>query len=285
MRLQGVDSAPGSTFQYSNYGYSLLGRIIEAASGMDYEDYVQERVFDPLCISRMQIGSTLGNADNEVDYHDAMYEYRLSILDDDDLEWVHSPYGVNNIANFDAHGGWIGTAVDLVAFASAFRDPADSPLLTEASIDDMWDAPTSLSYSLGWDFKPGSPDRYHNGSITGTRSTMQRNNDGTTFAVVLNRRVGNDVPGYNSGDDDIRDALNDVWSSISWPEVDHWADYICPEFDPADINKDGVVDIVDLLNVLNEWGGFCFPFCSADINDDGFIDILDLLAVIAAWTT
>ena len=38
---------PGSRFEYSNYGFVLLGAIIEAVSGESYYDYVREHVFDP----------------------------------------------------------------------------------------------------------------------------------------------------------------------------------------------------------------------------------------------
>jgi CubicO group peptidase (beta-lactamase class C family) len=37
---------PGSKFDYGNYGYILLGAIVEKASGEDYYDYVQHHVFD-----------------------------------------------------------------------------------------------------------------------------------------------------------------------------------------------------------------------------------------------
>jgi D-alanyl-D-alanine carboxypeptidase len=38
---------PGSQYQYSNYGFVLLGRIIEKVSGMSYYDYVRSHVFEP----------------------------------------------------------------------------------------------------------------------------------------------------------------------------------------------------------------------------------------------
>jgi D-alanyl-D-alanine carboxypeptidase len=38
---------PGSRFEYSNYGFVLLGAIIEAASGTSYYDYVREHIFRP----------------------------------------------------------------------------------------------------------------------------------------------------------------------------------------------------------------------------------------------
>src|SRR5262249_30851329 len=35
---------PGHKFAYSNFGYFLLGRIIEQLTGRSYEDYVQESI-------------------------------------------------------------------------------------------------------------------------------------------------------------------------------------------------------------------------------------------------
>lgn len=42
---------PGSRWDYSNYGFILLGRIIEVVSGQSYYDYVRQHVFGP---ARMQ---------------------------------------------------------------------------------------------------------------------------------------------------------------------------------------------------------------------------------------
>lgn len=39
---------PGTRWMYSNMGIDTLGRIIEVVSGMKYEDFLKQRVFDPL---------------------------------------------------------------------------------------------------------------------------------------------------------------------------------------------------------------------------------------------
>ena len=41
-------SAPGEVMSYSNLGYSLLGLIVEAASGKDFPSYVRDAIFEPL---------------------------------------------------------------------------------------------------------------------------------------------------------------------------------------------------------------------------------------------
>jgi len=44
---RGVKYDPGSTFEYSNYGFILLGLVIEKVSGKSYYDYVREHIFAP----------------------------------------------------------------------------------------------------------------------------------------------------------------------------------------------------------------------------------------------
>ncbi|HQR45088.1 MAG TPA: serine hydrolase domain-containing protein [Thermoanaerobaculia bacterium] len=38
---------PGSRFEYSNYGFVLLGAVVEKVSGMSYYDYVRKNVYGP----------------------------------------------------------------------------------------------------------------------------------------------------------------------------------------------------------------------------------------------
>jgi len=39
---------PGTTFEYSNTGYFLLGLVVERATGQPYSEVLSERLFDPL---------------------------------------------------------------------------------------------------------------------------------------------------------------------------------------------------------------------------------------------
>ena len=50
----------------------------------------------------------------------------------------------------------------------------------------------------------------------------------------------------------------------------------------GDINGDGVVDVIDILELLASFGP-CSG-CTADINDDGVVDVVDLLIVLANWS-
>ena len=44
---RGPEFEPGSTWSYSNYGFVLLGAVIEQVTGQSYYDYVREHIFEP----------------------------------------------------------------------------------------------------------------------------------------------------------------------------------------------------------------------------------------------
>src|SRR4029078_4326650 len=71
MKGMPLDFDPGEKFAYSNFGFIILGRVIERVSGMPYAEYVRTRVLQPVGANRTQQGkSRLGGAlDEEVKYY------------------------------------------------------------------------------------------------------------------------------------------------------------------------------------------------------------------------
>ena len=68
----------------------------------------------------------------------------------------------------------------------------------------------------------------------------------------------------------------------AWPFAVAWLHpEFAPNFDPADINQDGVVDFQDLLLLLGEYGAAGGP---SDVNGDGTVDFQDLVALLAVWS-
>src|SRR6185295_18883724 len=102
------------------FGYCVLGRIIERVTSSAYEEHIRREVLMPLGIRRMRLGKTLAaqRADGEVRYYDERDRTGLAVVGTIG-ERVPTPYGAWSLEAMDAHGGWIGSAVDLVRFASA----------------------------------------------------------------------------------------------------------------------------------------------------------------------
>ena len=48
---RGLEFEPGSRWAYSNYGFLLLGLVVEKASGQDYYAYVREHIFKPAAMT------------------------------------------------------------------------------------------------------------------------------------------------------------------------------------------------------------------------------------------
>lgn len=200
-----LDFAPGERYAYSNYGYCLLGRVIEKLSRQSYEDYVQSQVLSPLGITSMRLGKSRleHRAVQEVRYYDP--GTGPSVFADDRNQTVNFPYGAFNAEAMDAHGGWLATATDLVRFASAFDDPTHCQILSAESIRQMYERPTSPGaaeaapkpedrwYSLGWNVRilddSGAFVSWHTGSLPGTSTILIRRADGQDIAVLFNSRI------------------------------------------------------------------------------------------------
>jgi N-acyl-D-amino-acid deacylase len=55
---QPLDFPPGARLAYSNFGYCLLGRVIEHVARQPYETFVRKRIFAPIGIGRARIGAS-----------------------------------------------------------------------------------------------------------------------------------------------------------------------------------------------------------------------------------
>jgi CubicO group peptidase (beta-lactamase class C family) len=63
-RLKGRAFKPGERFAYNNFGYDVLGAVIEAASGEPRDEFVRKRILAPLKMSDVYFGA---NGDWPVD--------------------------------------------------------------------------------------------------------------------------------------------------------------------------------------------------------------------------
>ncbi|MDA1012845.1 MAG: serine hydrolase [Planctomycetota bacterium] len=198
-----LDFDPGERYAYSNYGYCLLGRVIEVKSGLSYERFVKQEVLAPLGIKAMRIGGTRladRHHPQEVRYYDAGRGPSVFAADLD--ETVAAPYGAWYVEAMDSHGGWLASAEDLARFACAF-EPGKTEILSEAAVKETHQRPPGLAghdkdgkptdtfYSLGWMnrvLKNGKVNHWHTGSLPGTATVLIRRHDHRNMIVLFNTR-------------------------------------------------------------------------------------------------
>jgi CubicO group peptidase (beta-lactamase class C family) len=215
-----LDHAPGTTYAYANYGYLLLGRIIEKVSGLGYPAYVQQKVLTPAKIKRMKQGKALVKAAGEVPFYS---QYTGTTVYDASAARVASPYGSFNLENMDSHGGWLASAVDLTRFAQIYD--GSFSVLNSTSISHAFAKPEiginsdGWYYGCGWQVRPvtGGRNTWHNGSLPGTYSLLVRRFDGIGWAVLFDQRDDPSAKSY----DDIDPLLEDTANKVkTWPTKD-----------------------------------------------------------------
>jgi len=114
---------PGTAFHYTTYGYTVLGCVLEGASGEKYVDFVQKNIFAPA-------GMVHTEADDEHKIiHNRAQGYQKSktgeILNSDLADTSYKIPG----------GGWVSTAGDMARFAIAMED---NTLIKAETRELMW---------------------------------------------------------------------------------------------------------------------------------------------------
>jgi CubicO group peptidase (beta-lactamase class C family) len=123
-------NAPGVAYEYSNYGFAILGRIVTKASGVPYRRYVAENILGPLGMT----STTLEPA--SVAPSRLAQGYRW-----EDGQWKLEPQLPDGA--FGSMGGMLTSARDLGVYVGAFlaawppRDGAETGPVRRASLREM----------------------------------------------------------------------------------------------------------------------------------------------------
>lgn len=170
-----LETPPGMRYAYSNFGYFLLGRVIERVSGMPYGEYMRQHVQAPLGITDMQLARKKA-APGEVHYYG---------------QGRDDPYAVP-VELHDANGGWLATPTDLVHFALGVfsaDDKAGAPALLQPKTLRQMTQPSAANpeYACGWSVSPEG-NCSHSGGFDGSASFLVHRRDGLAWAVVVNTR-------------------------------------------------------------------------------------------------
>jgi CubicO group peptidase (beta-lactamase class C family) len=123
-------NAPGVAYEYSNYGFAILGRIVSQVSGRPYDDYVSQNILQPLGMTSTTLHPSKVPANRRA------VGYRW-----EDERWKEEPALPHG--SFGAMGGMLTSIRDLSRYVSVFleawppRDGPESGPIRRASLREM----------------------------------------------------------------------------------------------------------------------------------------------------
>ena len=161
-----LDFQPGSSWNYSNVGYVMLGILIGKITGKFYGDFIKERIFQPLQMTTARVISEADIVPNRA------AGYRLVQGELKNQEWV-SPS-----TNSTADGSLYFSILDLAKWDAALY--TDGPL-TQSSRDMIWTPArlndgTTKDYGFGWHLGEYHGHRlvFHGGAWQGFKTFIMR---------------------------------------------------------------------------------------------------------------
>lgn len=186
---------PEASNHSSNYGYTVLERIIEEATGVSYTSWIRSQVLRRMGMDRTTTISTLSRASAEVCYYDNQvgcdcdcdadcsgYYSARSVMSPD-RDCVRSPYGHIHYEARMGPAGWVTSVKDLMRmvryFVTAWHG-SYAGFLSAANAAEMVtpqfpSAPSSVVQGLGW-FLGGTSSSTsfgHSGRLCGTTSALR----------------------------------------------------------------------------------------------------------------
>ncbi|KAK3598821.1 hypothetical protein CHS0354_007425 [Potamilus streckersoni] len=191
MMRKKLDFVPGKRHAYSNFGYLVLGLVIEQVTGMHYHEYIS-CILQKFSISGLKIGFATKEFFHfqEVEYFNNRDPQVLpSVLPHQGL--VQPQYGSFFMETTGSYGGWVASAGDLVKILDSLNHSLSGPYILNAdSVAAMLERPAyelgDTWYGLGLDTEDGGQTYGHTGAMEGTSTTLYSFQNGFTWAFLLN---------------------------------------------------------------------------------------------------
>lgn len=138
---------PGTKFSYSTNGYTVIGCVIEGASGMKYIDFVRENVLRPAGMTHTQVDDYSAIIPNRTRFYSCSPDPSLC---NEKSAIVNSRYV--DTAFKTAGDGWLSSAEDMAKFEVAMLNDR---LVSSATRKLMWARQRTSDgketpYGLGW---------------------------------------------------------------------------------------------------------------------------------------
>jgi CubicO group peptidase (beta-lactamase class C family) len=155
---------PGTRYNYSTYGYNLLGAVVEAASGLPYGEFIKRYIFEPLGMKASRLDSQTDLIPHRV------RGYRLVANEIRPSEFI-------DVSSRFAGGGARSTVIDLVHYG--YKLIIQGELLKPETRRMMLSSMVQKNgfftgYGLGWVVNPWHGHFYvnHSGSQQETRTHL-----------------------------------------------------------------------------------------------------------------
>ena len=274
---------PGTNYNYSSLGYSLLAALIENVTKMSFEAYLKKEIFQ---VAKMRY--------TRVDkQRDIIFERAKGYEKSSDRKFINSPLADLSIKV--AGGGLISTAEDILLFA---KELLEEKLISKSTLE-MMTKPVVLKngkkYNYGFGFSLSDPSdslKYfgHDGRGTGFTTGLiidQSSSTATVFFInVRDINLGNPArdlllisKGYNNinvtqtisdflfekyysgGIDSVISAFNYVYDNNN--NEFNLSDEECAYFGQALVEIRSIVDAIRFLRMLNRKIPNSFPVLKA----------------------
>jgi D-alanyl-D-alanine carboxypeptidase len=152
---------PGAKFEYNNWGYYLLGLVVERVSGKTFAEFMAERFFDPLGMKDTGVLRSALTAAQQAriphGYEDSDEDGELDTLDDS------RRFVDRDMTMAFGSGQILSTAADLAKWDRALAEKKVLPKL-----QDQLFTPVLDDYGFGWvvETRDGVPIQWHNGALS-----------------------------------------------------------------------------------------------------------------------
>ncbi len=213
---------PGTHYKYNNFNYQVAARIPEKITGLSFEGYCKQQIFDPCGMVSPAMGNrtAAGRLANEVAYYDGD-------------QWG-SPENVWP-ARMDGSTAWVTRPADLLLMARRIDgNPRHADIIGAYALSQMRlgngqpdDNGNTSTYGLGWyaGNRHGRAWWQHNGAMAGTQAILVASADGElAFAYAANSIHSSDTASSTLRNK-ILDLMNDIETANAWPAVNLFGKY------------------------------------------------------------
>jgi CubicO group peptidase (beta-lactamase class C family) len=215
-----LNNAPGSTFEYADLNYCLLGALIESVSGMSYEEYMEVNVFTPIGMNNTTVDPDKAQELGKADGHQPMYG-KVVARNIPSMKSARAAGWVMSCA--EDMGKWLLVNLNNGILNEEQVIPAEDIEELHSMAILYEDNGEQMSYGMGWSISYTTDILYHfhcgdTPNFTGDMLLLPDYNTG--IAVLVNGQVSNVSHNIATEIADLLLGLN--LTSINVPWWAHW---------------------------------------------------------------